>query len=295
MFCSKSEACHCWTVSERIKLTKEPDFEQFCQQNYFVDDNNKEKDTNDYFSDDELPPNETNEVADEWLDSHLMDDTSTIASDKSSRKSGNDAIPDNVDANADSDPEDNEEMVKEVDHNFLVDDYVGQVNKDSIEAPAELPGLLSINSTNIVKATKSSGDEPPYNHWLEFRGKNKAPLQLSEILCAKLETVFPIIFCSDPENQFDNNCYWEPCILKKVGHELYEVLDANEDLKLLEQELEYTRKEGLRYLWGLVYKHPSMAFISTFQKKLLTSGEGNENKKDTQPVTTACSCRMRMG
>jgi hypothetical protein len=69
--------------------------------------------------------------------------------------------------------------------------------------------------------------------------------------------------------------------LKKVGCELYEVLDANEDLKLLEEELEYTTEEGLRYLWGLKYKHPSMAFVSTFQKKLLTSGEGNEKRRYT--------------
>jgi hypothetical protein len=38
---------------------------------------------------------------------------------------------------ADSDPEDNEEMVEEIDHDFVFDDYVaGQVNKYSIEAPA---------------------------------------------------------------------------------------------------------------------------------------------------------------
>ena len=142
MSCSKSEASHCWTVSECIKVTKEPDFEQFCQQNYFVidcNDNNKEEDSNiddDYLSDDELSPPETNEVADEWLWSHLMDDTSSIASDKSSWRSGKNTIPDDVDANADSDP-DNEEMVEEVDLNFVVGDYVGKVNKDSLEAPAE--------------------------------------------------------------------------------------------------------------------------------------------------------------
>jgi hypothetical protein len=62
----------------------------------------------DYFSDDELPPHETNEVTDEWLFSHLMDATSTIASDKSSWGSGKNAITDDVEANAEADPEDNE-------------------------------------------------------------------------------------------------------------------------------------------------------------------------------------------
>ena len=255
MSCSKSEACHCWTVSERIKVTKEPDFEQFCQQNYFVidcNDNNKEEDANiddDYFSEDELPPHETNEVADEWLFSHLMDDTSTIASDKSSRRSGKNAITDDVDANAESDPEDNEEMVEEVDINFVVDDYVEQVNKDFIEAPAELPGLLSTDSlheavtTGLCKPTKSSGDEPRFNHWIELiderKAKNKeGPVQLSEIARARVDTPFPIIYCTDPDEEFNNNKDWEPCVLKKIGRELYEVLDANKDPFFLKEEVE---------------------------------------------------------
>jgi hypothetical protein len=66
-------------------VTNEPDVEQFCQENYFIDDNIQDDVPNDYFSDDELPPEETKEVSDEWLWSHLMDDMSTIASDKSSR------------------------------------------------------------------------------------------------------------------------------------------------------------------------------------------------------------------
>ena len=76
-------------------------------------------------------------------------------------------------------------MVKEVDLDFVVDDYVGQVNKDSIEAPAELPGLLSTDSlheavmTGLCNPTKSYGDEPPFNRWIELidehKAKNKAP------------------------------------------------------------------------------------------------------------------------
>ena len=113
-----------------------------------------------------------------------------------------------------ADPEENEELEEEVNHDFVVDDYVEPTVEDAVEAAEQSPTLLwssSPNSTvqdqvhtNTVKATKRSGNEPPYNCWLELidqcRGMNKAPLKLSEILRAKLETVFPIVYCSDPEN-----------------------------------------------------------------------------------------------
>jgi hypothetical protein len=51
------------------------------------------------------------------------------------------------------DPEDNEEMIEEVDHDFVVDDYIGQVDKDSKEASAELPGLLSTDSLHEAVTT----------------------------------------------------------------------------------------------------------------------------------------------
>ena len=89
--------------------------------------------------------------------------------------------------------------------------------------------------TNMCKETKSSGDEPPYNRWLELidkrRAENKPSLELSEVSRARVNTLFPIVYCTDHHNQVDNDHYWHPCILKKVGRELYEVLDANEDIK----------------------------------------------------------------
>jgi hypothetical protein len=142
-------------------------------------------------------------------------DTSTIASDKSSRRSGKNAITDDVEANAEADPEDNEEMVKEVDLDFVVGNYVGKVNKDSLEAPAELPALLSTDSlheavtTGLCKPTNNSGEEPPYNRLIalidEHKAKNKAPLQLSEIARARVDTPFPIIYCTDLDNEFNND------------------------------------------------------------------------------------------
>jgi hypothetical protein len=87
-----------------------------------------------------------------------------------------------------SNPQDNEELDEEVDDKFVVDD---QVNKDSIEAPGKITGLPSTDSlheamtTGLCKPTKSSGNEPRFNRWLELiddrKAKNKGPVRLSEI------------------------------------------------------------------------------------------------------------------
>jgi hypothetical protein len=223
-----------------------------------------------------------------------MDDMSTIASNKSSRRSGKNTITDDVDANAESNPEDNEEMVKEVDHDFVVDDYVGQVNKDSIEAPVELPHLLSTNSlheavmTGHCKPTKCYGDEPQFNRWIELinecKTKNKAPLQLSEITRARVDTPFPIIYCTDPDKEFNNDKDWKPCVLKKIGRELYEVLDANKEPFVIKEEIEYDGDDGLSSLWGSAIKYPSLAFVSTYQKKVITDNERGNTKMFQEPV-----------
>ena len=365
MSCSKSEARRCWTLSDRMKVTNDPEFEEFCRENYFIVDGNEDDTNNEgglneedapdndddgYFSDDELPQDETDEVTDEWLLSHLMDDTSSVASAKSSCISAKKAPPDDVggdneevdlDFVVDDDyvgsmmaedyvepaqhsslsakkapPDDvGGDTDKKVDLDFVVDDDdVGAMAEDYVEPAQHSSPLLHTNSfdkavttnmckatlsfddavrSNMCKETKSSGDEPPYNRWLELidkrRAKNKPSLELSEVSRARVNTLFPIVYCTDHHNQFDNNHYWHPCILKKVGRELYEVLDANEDLKLVKEELEFTGEEGLRYLWGLVYKHPSLAFVTTFRNQVLKTCEGNDTKKVTQSVTTTSS------
>jgi hypothetical protein len=41
MSCSKSEACQCWTLFDHIKVTNEPEFDQFCRENYIIVDASK--------------------------------------------------------------------------------------------------------------------------------------------------------------------------------------------------------------------------------------------------------------
>jgi hypothetical protein len=151
-----------------------------------------------------------------------MDETSTVASNKSSGRDGKKSM-------VYAQTEDSIEIEEEIPVEFSMDDDVGPTVEDDlvVTPPAERPpSLLHANS---FKGTKSSGDVPPYNRWLELIDQlsGKAPLQLSDVSRAGLNKVFPVIYCTDPENHFDNDHYWEPCILKKIGREWYEVLDAN--------------------------------------------------------------------
>ncbi len=36
--CMKEEACQCWTVPQRLKVTNNPEFEAYARENYYLDD-----------------------------------------------------------------------------------------------------------------------------------------------------------------------------------------------------------------------------------------------------------------
>ncbi len=81
--CSKAEARRCWTVNDRMLVTNEPKFDTYCKENYILEDevnevtDDDDLDDSGYFSEDDLPVEEMDEVSDEWFMSHLMDDTDT--------------------------------------------------------------------------------------------------------------------------------------------------------------------------------------------------------------------------
>jgi hypothetical protein len=97
--CSKAEARRCWTIKERIMLVaNEPDFDSYCRENYIIDDDDvyngnevtdkdgDHEDNDGYFSEDELPLDEMDEVDDDYFYEHLMDNTATITLSMTSRK-----------------------------------------------------------------------------------------------------------------------------------------------------------------------------------------------------------------
>jgi transposase InsO family protein len=81
-YCSKEEARRCWTVKDRMKVTNDPDFEVYVNENYIIEDVDvgeeddiDEIDESGYFSEEELSQEENEEVTDEYFHLHLYDDT----------------------------------------------------------------------------------------------------------------------------------------------------------------------------------------------------------------------------
>ncbi len=69
------EACGCWTVPERIKVTNDPEFTKYACENYIInDDKICDDDAEGYFSDELLPFDKKEEVSDEYFFDHLQDD-----------------------------------------------------------------------------------------------------------------------------------------------------------------------------------------------------------------------------
>ena len=116
-------------------------------------------------------------------------------------------------------------------------------------------------------------DTPSYNRWLELIDEREEAVDISEISNARVNKVFPIIYCTNNKDITDDS-NWAPCILRKVRKEQYEILDTNEDIKVGE-DLDWNGDDGLTNDWGMYYKYPSDTFIDSFRDLVQISYENN--------------------
>jgi hypothetical protein len=82
--CSKEETRQCWTLDQRMGVTNDDaDFVEYCKRIFIlrdpeadnsVEENSANEEDDGYFSDGELPVDETSEVDDTYFYSHLHDD-----------------------------------------------------------------------------------------------------------------------------------------------------------------------------------------------------------------------------
>ena len=79
---------------------------------------------------------------------------------------------------------------------------------------------------------------------------------------AKLNSVFPIIYCFNNKDISDDS-NWAPCILRKIRKEQYEVLDMYDDTLKAQIDLYWGGDDGLSSLWGMYYKYPSETFVKS--------------------------------
>ncbi len=133
---------------------------------------------------------------------------------------------------------------------------------------------------NSPSGGKSAGDyTQPYICWIELIDESDNPVKLEEMLHAKVNSVFPIIYCTNNKNIFDDS-NWAPCILRNVRKEQYEVLDWHETDKV-DEDLDWGGDDGLSSLWSMYYKYPTMEFVNLVRIEL----EGTMNDIETHNVS----------
>ena len=85
--CSKDEAHRCWTVTEHMQVTNDLDFKKYVHEYCDVDSEGHDtaEDDSSYFSDDDIPSDENEEVDDDYFNMHLMD-SSTLPDNDNDKK-----------------------------------------------------------------------------------------------------------------------------------------------------------------------------------------------------------------
>ncbi len=109
-----------------------------------------------------------------------------------------------------------------------------------LSTPTKEVPHVNISSPSDEKAAE--GDVRPYVCWLKLIDERADPVNLNEMSCARVNSVFPIIYCTNNKN-ITNDSNWAPCILRKVRKEEYEVLDRQEQDKI--EDLDWGGDDGL--------------------------------------------------
>ena len=171
--CSKKEARRCWTVGERMRVTNDIDFGIYVKEHYILDDEadsaskNEDVDSG-YFSEDDLPLDEMDEVSDEWFDEHLMDDTNVITPTKTGSPFEENIVASSFDVNDEATDSEGTEANRKRPPEDLVMEYNAQratVNQNSLKENVVPPSdeLSDENShsvegvNDIVPASDDNG------------------------------------------------------------------------------------------------------------------------------------------
>jgi hypothetical protein len=86
--CSKDEAHRCRTLSEHMQITNDLDFKKYVHEYCDLDSEGHDtaEDNSSYFSDDDIPIDENEEVDDDYFNMHLMDNSTLPANDYDNAK-----------------------------------------------------------------------------------------------------------------------------------------------------------------------------------------------------------------
>jgi hypothetical protein len=121
------------------------------------------------------------------------------------------------------------------------------------------------------------------------------PVNLQEISLSQVNSVFPVIYCTN-QNNIDDKLNWAPCILKKIQQDQYEIFHQHETFNVSEG-LFWDGDEGLCKLWSTFFKYPTKKFLRAFFSQIANGSDDCENSinssndgvNDSQPLISVNS------
>ncbi len=115
----------------------------------------------------------------------------------------------------------------------IVNNIGGNDSNDVVNPPDSGDTVGEVNSVSGTSTSPRSpreGTKTPI-HWLQLINECDTPVNLQEMLLSQVNSVFPIIYCTN-QNNIDDKLNWAPCILKKIHQDQYKNFDQHETFKV---------------------------------------------------------------
>ena len=136
------------------------------------------------------------------------------------------------------------------------------------------------------KTAGLTGDE--LTHWENLVDSGipwKDGVTIENIKKMKILDKVPVVYCID-NRDITNMASFVPAILKRVGGNIWEILDENED-EMYEQ-LTYADDNGILNSWGMYLRAPEVEYVNFFAKsRQLEQHREEKGKADVTPGRAA--------
>ncbi len=156
---------------------------------------------------------------------------------------------------------------------------IGDNDSTEVVIPPDRDDALGevISASGTCHSPRSPREGTPRTpiRWLQLINECDTPVNLQKIPQSRVNSIFPIIYCSTPNN-IDDKLNWALCILKKIQQDQYDVFDKHETFKVSEV-LFWDGDEGLCNLWSTFFKYPTKTFLKAFCSQIADGSNDSEN------------------
>ncbi len=160
----------------------------------------------------------------------------------------------------------------------IVNNISGNDSNDVVNPPDSGDAFGEVNSlsgTSPSPRSPSKGTTQTPIRWLQLINECDTPVDLQKISWSQVNSVFPIIYYTTPDN-IDGVLNWAPCILKKIEQDQYKLFDKHET-KNVGEILFWDGDEGLCNLWSTFFKYPTKTFLKAFSSQIADGSNDSEN------------------